>query len=91
MYKYTLKPDDAHNVAYLMKTGKDYVCCQIPYGNAVAMCEHGKIEMGDIHEFPIGVDGKYFFTGKIKEVAEKPVDEQPASEKKPQPKKKQKK
>ena len=87
MYKYTLKPDDANNVAYLMKTGRDYVCCQMPYGNAVAMCERGKIEMGDIPEFPIGVDGKYFFTGRIKEVAEKSVDEPPA-EKKPQPKKK---
>lgn len=79
MLNYTLmKPDDANNVAYLMKTGKDYVCCQMPYSNAAAMCEHGKVEMGDVPEFPICVDGKYFFAGKIKEVAEKPADERPA-------------
>ena len=65
MLNYTLRADDANNVNYMMKAGRDWVYCQMPHGNALRLCEQGTVTVGEIEDFPIAVDGKYFFAGEI--------------------------
>lgn len=79
MLNYSLNTNSQNNVLYIMKAGNDYVYGTMPYANAVRMCDKGNVARGDNPNYPVAVDGKYFFFGQLCEPPE-PVETEETEE-----------
>jgi len=69
MLNYTLNTNNQNEALFIMRAGKDYVYGTMPYARAAKMCEDGKVTRGDDEDYPVAVDGKYFFSGQMVEEA----------------------
>lgn len=69
MLNYTLNTNNQNEALFIMRAGKDYVYGTMPYARAAKMCEDGKVTRGDDADYPVAVDGKYFFSGQVVEEA----------------------
>lgn len=52
-------------VSFLMLAGTDHVKSEMPLSDAERLCRNGEVTTcSQFHEYPICVDGKYFFAGE---------------------------
>lgn len=92
MFNYTLNTNKQNDALFIMKAGKDYVYGSMPYAKAAQMCRNGNVTRGDNPDYPLAVDGKYFFSGQITEIPEhNETTEEKQDEKNEKPKKNGKK
>lgn len=71
-------------VAFLMKTGNDFVKNYMPIKAAQDFVDKGEVTISDRADFPIKVDDRYYFDGKFETIeVETPVVEQEEPEAKP--------
>ncbi len=52
-------------VAFLLKTGKDFVKNQMAAASAQHIIDTGEVKKSDIEGYPINVDDKWYFTGEV--------------------------
>ena len=62
--KYKLKNVNG-KVTFLLRTGKDMVRNQMAVASAQHVVDHGKVKKSDVKGYPINVDDKWYFEGKI--------------------------
>ena len=64
-------------VNFIMPAGSDFVASTMPFGQAIGICNAGKVEESDkFPDYPICVNGKYYFAGRFK--ADEPKREEKA-------------
>ena len=52
-------------VAFLLKTGKDFVKNQMAVASAQHIIDTGTMQKSDIKGYPINVDDKWYFAGEV--------------------------
>ena len=62
--KYTLKSTNG-KVTFLLRAGKDLVKNQMAAASAQHIIDNGKILKSDITGYPINIDNKWYFEGKV--------------------------
>ena len=62
--RYTLKSTNG-KVTFLLRAGKDLVKNQMAIASAQHIIDNGKILKSDITGYPINIDNKWYFEGKV--------------------------
>lgn len=52
-------------VAFLLKTGKDFVKNQMAVASAQHIIDTGEVKKSDVEGYPINVDDKWYFAGEV--------------------------
>lgn len=52
-------------VAFLLKTGKDFVKNQMAIASAQHIIDTGEVKKSDVEGYPINVDDKWYFAGEV--------------------------
>lgn len=52
-------------VAFLLKTGKDFVKNQMAVASAQHIIDTGEVKKSDVEDYPINVDDKWYFAGEV--------------------------
>lgn len=52
-------------VAFLLKTGKDFVKNQMAVASAQHIIDTGEVKKSDVEGYPINVDNKWYFAGEV--------------------------
>lgn len=57
------------NVAFLMRTGRDFVRSQMPIVSAQHIVNDGKLFKSDVEGYPININNKWYFEGEVVKVS----------------------
>lgn len=52
-------------VAFLLKTGKDFVKNQMAVASAQHIIDTGEVKKSDVEGYPINVNDKWYFAGEV--------------------------
>lgn len=62
---YKLKVNESGKVKFLLRVGKDLVANTMDEAGAKGIVDNGEVTLSDIQDYPICVDGNWYFDGTI--------------------------